>query len=92
MSKKKTEEEAVEVTEEVVVEQTPVNTLQEDFNRLLEYAKSLEGIIQALRQKIEVYESMQIQLLGDKKELKSYILSLENTLKERDNQQSLEHS
>ena len=82
MSKKnkETKEETEEVTEEVVVEQTPVNTLQEDFNRLLEYAKSLEGTIQAFRQKVEVYESMQIQLLGDKKELKSYISSLENTL------------
>lgn len=82
MSKKnkETKEEVEEVTEEVVVEQTPVNTLQEDFNRLLEYAKGLEGTIQAFRQKVEVYESMQIQLLGDKKELKSYISSLENTL------------
>jgi len=82
MSKKnkETKEETEEVTEEVVVEQTPVNTLQEDFNRLLEYAKGLEGTIQAFRQKVEVYESMQIQLLGDKKELKSYITSLENTL------------
>mgnify|MGYP003110738794 CR=1 FL=1 len=81
MSKKNKEtKEETEVTEEVVVEQTPVNTLQEDFNRLLEYAKGLEGTIQAFRQKVEVYESMQIQLLGDKKELKSYISSLENTL------------
>jgi hypothetical protein len=72
---KKTEE----ATEDVA-EQTPVNTLQEDFNRLLEYAKGLEGTIQAFRQKVEVYEAMQIQLLGDKKELKSYISSLENTL------------
>ena len=68
-----------EVTEDVA-EQTPVNTLQEDFNRLLEYAKGLEGTIQAFRQKVEVYEAMQIQLLGDKKELKSYVSSLENTL------------
>ena len=54
MSKKnkETKEEVEEVTEEVVVEQTPVNTLQEDFNRLLEYAKSLEGTIQAFRQKV----------------------------------------
>ena len=74
---KKTEE----VTEDVV-EQTPVNTLQEDFNRLLEYAKGLEGTIQAFRQKVDVYEAMQIQLLGDKRELKSYITSLENTLNE----------
>jgi len=82
MSKKNKEmkEETEEVTEEAVVEQTPVNTLQEDFNRLLEYAKGLEGTIQAFRQKVEVYESMQIQLLGDKKDLKSYISSLENTL------------
>ena len=72
---KKTEE----ATEDVA-EQTPVNTLQEDFNRLLDYAKGLEGTIQAFRQKVEVYEAMQIQLLGDKKELKSYISSLENTL------------
>ncbi len=70
-----------EVTEDVV-EQTPVNTLQEDFNRLLEYAKGLEGTIQAFRQKVDVYEAMQIQLLGDKRELKSYITSLENTLNE----------
>lgn len=68
-----------EVTEDVA-EQAPVNTLQEDFNRLLEYAKGLEGTIQAFRQKVEVYEAMQIQLLGDKKELKSYISTLENTL------------
>ncbi len=68
-----------EVTEDVA-EQTPVNTLQEDFNRLLEYAKGLEGTIQAFRQKVEIYEAMQIQLLGDKKELKSYVSSLENTL------------
>lgn len=68
-----------EVTEDVA-EQTPVNTLQEDFNRLLEYAKGLEGTVQAFRQKVEVYEAMQIQLLGDKKELKSYVSSLENTL------------
>jgi|TARA_R110002050_G_scaffold11800_5_gene39370 hypothetical protein len=68
-----------EVTEDVA-EQTPVNTLQEDFNRLLEYAKGLEGTIQAFRQKVEVYEAMQIQLLGDKRELKSYVSSLENTL------------
>tara|TARA_R110000850_G_scaffold83046_1_gene178298 strand:+ start:1496 stop:1753 length:258 start_codon:yes stop_codon:yes gene_type:complete len=66
-----------EVTEEVV-EQTPVNTLQEDFNRLLEYAKGLEGTIQAFRQKVDVYEAMQIQLLGDKRELKSYIAQLES--------------
>ena len=66
-----------EVTEEVV-EQTPVNTLQEDFNRLLEYAKGLEGTIQAFRQKVDVYEAMQIQLLGDKRELKSYITQLES--------------
>ena len=66
-----------EVTEDVA-EQTPVNTLQEDFNRLLEYAKGLEGTIQAFRQKVEVYEAMQIQLLGDKRELKSYVSSLEN--------------
>lgn len=65
-----------EVTEDVA-EQTPVNTLQEDFNRLLEYAKGLEGTIQAFRQKVEVYEAMQIQLLGDKRELKSYITQLE---------------
>ena len=70
-----------EVTEDVV-EQTPVNTLQEDFNRLLEYAKGLEGTIQAFRQKVDVYEAMQTQLLGDKRELKSYISSLENTLNE----------
>ena len=68
-----------EVTEDVA-EQTPVNTQQEDFNRLLEYAKGLEGTIQAFRQKVEVYEAMQIQLLGDKRELKSYVSSLENTL------------
>ena len=68
-----------EVTEDVA-EQTPVNTLQEDFNRLLEYAKGLEGTIQAFRQKVEVYEAMQIQLLGDKRDLKSYVSSLENTL------------
>ncbi len=66
-----------EVTEDVV-EQTPVNTLQEDFNRLLEYAKGLEGTIQAFRQKVDVYEAMQIQLLGDKRELKSYIAQLES--------------
>ena len=66
-----------EVTEEVV-EQTPVNTLQEDFNRLLEYAKGLEGTVQAFRQKVDVYEAMQIQLLGDKRELKSYIAQLES--------------
>jgi len=70
-----------EVTEDVA-EQTPVNTLQEDFNRLLEYAKGLEGTIQAFRQKVEVYEAMQIQLLGDKRDLKSYVSSLENTLNE----------
>lgn len=70
-----------EVTENVA-EQTPVNTLQEDFNRLLEYAKGLEGTIQAFRQKVEVYEAMQIQLLGDKRDLKSYVSSLENTLNE----------
>lgn len=70
----------IEEATEDVAEQTPVNTLQEDFNRLLEYAKGLEGTIQAFRQKVEVYEAMQIQLLGDKKELKSYISSLENTL------------
>ena len=70
-----------EVTEDVA-EQTPVNTLQEDFNRLLEYAKGLEGTIQAFRQKVEVYEAMQLQLLGDKKDLKSYVSSLENTLNE----------
>lgn len=68
-----------EVTEDVA-EQTPVNTLQEDFSRLLEYAKGLEGTIQAFKQKVEVYEAMQIQLLGDKRELKSYVSSLENTL------------
>ena len=72
----------VEDVTEDVVEQTPVNTLQEDFNRLLEYAKGLEGTIQAFRQKVDVYEAMQIQLLGDKRELKSYITSLENTLSE----------
>ena len=65
-----------------VVEQTPVNTLQEDFNKLLEYAKGLEGTIQSFRQKVDVYEAMQIQLLGDKRELKAYISSLENTLNE----------
>lgn len=70
----------IEEATEDVAEQTPVNTLQEDFNRLLDYAKGLEGTIQAFRQKVEVYEAMQIQLLGDKKELKSYISSLENTL------------
>ena len=70
-----------EVTEDVA-EQTPVNTLQEDFNRLLEYAKGLEGTIQTFRQKVEVYEAMQIQLLGDKRDLKSYVSSLENTLNE----------
>ena len=70
----------IEEATEDVAEQTPVNTLQEDFNRLLEYAKGLEGTIQAFRQKVEVYEAMQIQLLGDKKELKSYVSSLENTL------------
>lgn len=70
-----------EVTEDVA-EQTPVNTLQEDFNRLLEYAKGLEGTIQAFRQKVEVYEAMQIQLLDDKRQLKSYVSSLENTLNE----------
>ena len=70
-----------EVTEDVA-EQTPVNTLQEDFNRLLEYAKGLEGTIQKFRQKVEVYEAMQIQLLGDKRDLKSYVSSLENTLNE----------
>ena len=70
-----------EVTEDMA-EQTPVNTLQEDFNRLLEYAKGLEGTIQAFRQKVEVYEAMQIQLLGDKRDLKSYVSSLENTLNE----------
>jgi hypothetical protein len=68
-----------EVTEDVA-EQTPVNTLQEDFNRLLEYAKGLEGTIQTFRQKVEVYEAMQIQLLDDKRQLKSYVSSLENTL------------
>jgi hypothetical protein len=51
-----------------------------DYTNLLTYAKSLEKTVQDLRQKIEVYEAMQTQLLGDKKELKSYILSLENTL------------
>ncbi len=65
-----------------VVEQTPVNTLQEDFNKLLEYAKGLEGTIQSFRQKVDIYEAMQIQLLGDKRELKAYISSLENTLNE----------
>jgi len=70
----------IEEATEDVAEQTPVNTLQEDFNRLLDYAKGLEGTIQAFRQKVEVYEAMQIQLLGDKKELKSYVSSLENTL------------
>ena len=68
-----------EVTEDAA-EQTPVNTLQEDFNRLLEYAKGLEGTIQAFRQKVEVYEAMQIQLLDDKRQLKTYVSSLENTL------------
>ena len=82
MSKKnkETKEEKIEEVTEDVVEQTPVNTLQEDFNRLLSYAKELEGTIKAFRQKVEVYEAMQIQLLGDKKDLKSYISSLENTL------------
>ena len=79
MSKKKTEEKVEEVTEEVV-EQLPVNTLQEDFNRLLKYAQELESTIQGFRQRIDVYESMQSQLLSDKKELKAYVLSLENTL------------
>ena len=54
--------------------------ISEDFNRLLEYAKGLEGTIQAFRKKVEVYEAMQMQLLDDKRELKSYVSSLENTL------------
>lgn len=70
----------IEEVKEDVAEQTPVNTLQEDFNRLLEYAKGLEGTIQAFRKKVEVYEAMQMQLLDDKRELKSYVSSLENTL------------
>jgi len=84
MSKKKeeTKEEKIEEVTEDVVEQTPVNTLQADFNRLLEYAKGLEGTIQEFRSRVDVYEAMQIQLLGDKRELKNYITSLETTLNE----------
>jgi hypothetical protein len=74
---KKIEEEVTEEESEDVAMQTPLNTLQEDFNRLLEYAKGLEGTLQSFRQKVDVYEAMQIQLLGDKRELKSYITQLE---------------
>ena len=74
---KKTEEEVTEEVSEDVAMQTPLNTLQEDFNRLLEYAKGLEGTLQSFRQKVDVYEAMQMQLLGDKRELKSYITQLE---------------
>ena len=77
MKNKKIEEEVTEEESEDVAMQTPLNTLQEDFNRLLEYAKGLEGTLQSFRQKVDVYEAMQIQLLGDKRELKSYITQLE---------------
>ncbi len=76
-NKKIEEEEVTEVESEDVAMQTPLNTLQEDFNRLLEYAKGLEGTLQSFRQKVDVYEAMQMQLLGDKRELKSYITQLE---------------
>lgn len=73
--KEKKEEKQPEVTSEQIIE-----SMKTDYTNLLTYAQSLEKTVQNLRQKIEVYEAMQTQLLGDKKELKSYILSLENTL------------
>ena len=73
--KEKKEEKQPEITNEQIIE-----SMKADYTRILTYAQSLEKIVQDLRQKIEVYEAMQIQLLGDKKELKSHILSLENTL------------
>lgn len=75
--KEKKEEKQPEVTSEQIIE-----SMKGDYTNLLTYAQSLEKIVKDLRQKIDVYEAMQTQLLGDKKELKSYILSLENTLNE----------
>lgn len=73
--KEKKEEKQPEITSEQIIE-----NMKKDYTNLLTYAQGLEKTVQDLRQKIEVYEAMQTQLLGDKKELKGYILSLENTL------------
>ena len=78
MSKKKEEkkeEKQPEITSEQIIE-----SMKGDYTNLLTYAQSLEKTVQDLRQKIEVYEAMQTQLLADKKELQGYVLSLENTL------------
>ena len=81
MSKKKEEKK-----EEAVVEQTEsgvgsdVQAITQEYQRILTYAQSLERTIQDFRQRINVYEAMQTQLLADKKELQGYVLSLENTL------------
>lgn len=73
--KEKKEEKQPEITSEQIIE-----SMKGDYTNLLTYAQSLEKTVQDLRHKIEVYEAMQTQLLGDKRELKSYISSLENTL------------
>ena len=81
MSKKKEEKK-----EEAVVEQpegdvgSDVQAITQEYQRILTYAQSLERTIQDFRQRINVYEAMQTQLLADKKELQGYVLSLENTL------------
>jgi|TARA_B100000035_G_scaffold305871_1_gene307219 chromosome segregation ATPase len=81
MSKKKEEKK-----EEAVVEQpegdvgSDIQAITQEYQRILTYAQSLERTIQDFRQRINVYEAMQTQLLADKKELQGYVLSLENTL------------
>ena len=80
MSKKKEEKK-----EEAVVEQpegdvgSDIQAITQEYQRILTYAQSLERTIQDFRQRINVYEAMQTQLLADKKELQGYVLSLENT-------------